>query len=215
MVKIRVNEADLEPLKPQILSNTAWNELKSCNLPYRQLFYALQKDAIPRKSAKLFAKSMKGEKQFLILSGDIGTGKTTIGIRYLIRLLTNGVRPVIYLMSGQLREIYEKVAFVFAYEHDVLGYRSKVSCYRTSEDCLKISFPDLCMFYQAIMVDDLKGTETPILSELIEMAYQTGTYLIVTTNLTRLEGLSDMAKSRFEQFGKALLFEGDDTRRVR
>ena len=51
------------------------------------------------------------------------------------------------------------------------------------------------------------------MSELIEMAYQTGTYLIVTTNLRRLEGLSDMAKSRFEQFGKALLFEGKDVRR--
>ena len=215
MVRIRVRECDIEPLRPAILSGLEWEELKACNLPLRQLYYALQKNTIPPENARLFYQNLKGKRfQFLLLYGDIGTGKTTLGIRYLIKLLSEGNRPVLYLMSQQLREVYHRIAYVLSYEHEFLGYRSKVSA-TLEEGYKKISFSDICNYYQVVMIDDLKDTEIPALSELIETAYQTGTYLIITTNLPSLKELSDIAKSRFQEMGKSLFLQGEDLRKLK
>jgi len=215
MVRITVRECDIERFKPAVLSGVEWEELKACNLPLRQLYYALQKDTIPPENAKLFYRTLKDKRfQFLFLYGDIGTGKTTLGIRYLIKLLSEGNRPILYLISCQLREVYNGTACVLSYEHELLGYRSKVSSV-WEEGYKKLSFPELCTYYKVIMIDDLKETEIPALSELVEIAYQTGTHLIVTTNLYSLKELSTAAKSRLDEMGQSLCLRGEDLRKLR
>ncbi len=219
MVKITVRECDIEPFKPAVLSDVEWEELKKCNLPLRQLYYALREDTIPFENAELFYRTIKTLKkskgfQFLLLYGDVGTGKTILGIRYLIELLSEGNRPVLYLMSLQLREVYRGTAYVFYHRDKSYGFMSKVSA-TCREPYGKLSFSELCSCYRVIMIDSLKETEIPAFSELVEIAYQTGTHLIVTTNLYSLKELSTAAKSRLDEMGQSLCLRGEDLRKLR
>ena len=216
-----VGEAKLETVRPKILDGVSWEELKRCGIPAHQLYVAINRElpTIPIELAKQYARKINSTPHnVLLLMGDTGTGKTVLGIRYMVKLIADGYSPPIYIPSYILSAILRGEMKIVRTYHPLLGYATEFTATYNRKDGEVIALEELGHRYGVIMIDDLRGEEVKVFNTLVEQVYQSGAKLIVTTNLKPTEFkkyVEDRASSRLEDIGYALQLEGQDLRRCK
>ena len=214
-----VNEATLERVRPKILPGNTWEEFKHCGIPYHQLYVAINKEipTIPIELAKKYAEKISSKPHnVLILLGEIGTGKTVLGIRYMVKCLADGFTPPIYIPNYILEGILSGQLKIVRNYHEILGYSTEFTSVHNKTAGEVISLEELGHKYRFIMIDDIREDTFWVVNSLIEQVYQSGAKLVITTNLSPekfKENLDDRAKSRLEVLGHALQLVGDDLRK--
>jgi DNA replication protein DnaC len=213
----RITEQQLNKLRPVILTASQWEALKNCGLPWHQLSIALDKNIIPAEIVKQYVKATRGfDHQTFILLGNVGVGKTVLGIRYLIRSLSEGYCPPLFLSDQKFRAVYDGRLAIELTWHDVLGYITEVKHPYAIEKGSYVPFESIGERYGVIMVDDFKAKDIEAIAELIEQVYATNSRLILTSNEppdTLHQKLPEHVKSRIREVGYVLRIKGEDLRK--
>ena len=217
-----VSGAELERVRPSFLKGIAWEEVKNCGIPLHQLYVAINKDipTVPEEVARDYSRQVASRPHnVLALCGDIGVGKTVLAIRYLIKKVAEGYSPPIFLPSYVLEGIMRGEIIIVRYEHDLVGYATEfVSVYSRPEGGEVVPVRNLANYYKVIVLDDLEPKDSELLNLLVEQVYQTGSFLVITTNLRPHDFytlLRERALSRMEQIGLVLEIKGFDLRKRR
>ncbi|SMO61620.1 hypothetical protein SAMN06269117_11448 [Balnearium lithotrophicum] len=218
-----------------------WNSLVNCNLPKNRkgdiplLIKAMSKNVIPQEYTRTYFNEIKRQEEeirekgfkplFLILSGDIGNYKTLMGVKYLaIKTVTEKLYPL-FLTNDELLGLYNGSLELQQFTDDITyAVETKITPSRTHyEFWERIPFTAITKFYDIIMIDDLEEDAVPALEKLILQAYDTETFIIVTTNIappSKFIGtedspglLSEKAISRLLECGIAVHVVGTDKRR--
>jgi predicted ATPase len=211
----KVTEQELNKLMPPILTGSQWEELKHCCLPWHQLSVALDKDIIPPEIVRQYVKATKGRNhRILILLGAVGVGKTILGTRYLIRSLSEGYTPPLYLSDQKFRAVYDGRLAIELTWHDVLGYATEIKHPYAVEKQNYVPFESIGDNYGVIMIDDFKACDIEAVAQLIEQVYATNSRLILTSNEPPdlLHSLPEHVKSRLREIGYVLRIKGKDLR---
>ena len=213
----RITEQELNKLRPAILTGDQWEALKNCGLPWHQLSIALDKNIIPPEIVKQYVRATRGfHHRILILLGSVVVGKTVLGIRYLIRSLSEGYYPPLFLSDQKFRAVYDGRLALELTWHDILGYVTEIKHPYAIEKESYVAFESIGDKYGVIMVDDFKAKDIEAIAELIEQVYATSSRLILTSNEPPdllHEGLPEHVKSRIREVGYVLRIKGEDLRK--
>jgi len=214
-----VTELKLEQVRPRILTGPQWNELKHCGIPYNQLWWAINRElnTIPEAFAKDWAEKIRrNPHNILVLLGPTGVGKTTLGIRYMVKKISEGLSPVIYIPRYILEGLKLQELKITLKHHEILGYSTEITSIYNKTDGEVVTLKELAHRYRLIMLDDITEDDFDYLNELIEQVYQTGSTIVITTNIpteTFRKSLSERARSRMRVLAYALELTGEDLRR--
>jgi len=214
-----VDEITLEKVRPVILNGQQWNELKNCGISLNQLYWAIapNKAPIPKDIIETWAERIReNPHNILLLLGPTGVGKTVLGIRYLVKWIAEGLSPVIYIPGYILDGLLEGELKIVLRYHEILGYTTEFTSIYNPADGENVQLRNLAHRYRLIMLDDLREAHGEFINSIIEQVYQTGTRLVMTTNLTPngfKELLSERTRSRMEALAYALTLQCKDLRR--
>jgi len=205
-----------------------WKNLLGCNLPIPLLDKALRKDIIPQNYAKAYFGAIKENEQvlenkgfkpiYLIFSGDIGNYKTLMAVRFMVIKTINLNAVPLFLTNDELVELYEGRLELHQYVDDITFATTTELKARGVRDGYTeiVPFTAICRYYKVILVDDLEESGLPALERLILHAYNHESYLIVTTNISPPQKLTELldkkAVSRLRECGTVLHVQGADKR---
>ena len=209
-------------------THKTWKNLLGCNLPIPLLDKALRKDIIPHNYAKAYFGAIKENEQalenkgfkpiYLIFSGDIGNYKTLMAVRFMVIKTINLNAVPLFLTNDELVELYEGRLELHQYIDDITYATTTELKARGVRDGYTeiVPFTALCRHYKVILVDDLEENGLPALERLILQAYNYESYLIVTTNISPPQKLTELldqkAVSRLRECGTVLHVQGADKR---
>ena len=205
-----------------------WKNLLGCNLPHPLLDKALRKDIIPQNYARAYFGKIKENEQalenkgfkpiYLIFSGDIGNYKTLMAVRFMVIKTINLNAVPLFLTNDELVELYERRLELHQYIDDITYATTTELKARGVRDGYTeiVPFTAICRYYKVILVDDLEESGLPALERLILHAYNHESYLIVTTNISPPQKLTELldkkAVSRLRECGTVLHVQGADKR---
>jgi len=186
---------------------------RSSNLPENLLLAAFKN--IPQELYREVMAQVKTKRAALerplsyFFYGKPGRGKTLTAVEYYVHLFAAGIkRKPLVLTAMELEDYYRGRIELHRFQLSDVELSSWFTARGVQDESEVVPFSQLCRRYDLILVDDVTENEAEALDRLILQAYNTDTYLILTTNEETLaEILSPRAVSRLFECSVSVNFD--------